>query len=554
MSTRRANDLPLADMILATGQGAPSVDEKIAMIRMMRDQSPDHARALDAFMVREIESLRGGMLEAREHQAKMKDLLDKLTSPPMFPATFLRRMGTSYGDYALVLTGNTRRVVGFANEADANELRVGDDVLLSNELNAIVARPGTPMPDSGELATFERFSEDGRLVVRSRDEEYVVCPAADLDCAELAPGDLVRWDPMARLAFERLEGHEGKQFFINEIPDIDRSQVGGQDAALEALLSALTATLVDAALASTYGLSGRQCVLLSGPPGCGKTLMARVAAAETSRLSGQKCRFAVVKPAEWYSPYVGVTEMNIRRTFQALREASECGPAILFLDEIETIGRTRGGSFDHHSDRFLGCVLAEIEGFAGLRNVSILAACNRKDLCDPALLERISAVDIYVPRPDMRGARAIFAIHLPESLPFNPNGSAAAETRGEMIECAVSAFYSPNADNELCVVTFRDGKTRTVYSRELASGRIFEQICTAAKRYAFLRHVRGGEAGLRVSDILKAVSDAVERLASTLTRHNIHGYLEDLPQDVDIVSVEPVKRKVQRTHEYLRVA
>jgi SpoVK/Ycf46/Vps4 family AAA+-type ATPase len=230
------------------------------------------------------------------------------------------------------------------------------------------------------------------------------------------------------------------------------------------------------------------------------------------------------------------------------------GFAVLFLDEIEAVGRIRGSAVGHHSDKFLAALLAELDGFTDRGGVAIIAATNRKDMVDPALLERLSDVEIHVSRPDMRGARAIFQIHLPESLPYSPNGASAEDTRLEIIETAVSRFYSPNAENELCILRFRDGKTRTVTARELASGRIFEQICRAARQAAFLRDVRGGEPGLRVADIENAVSHAMKRLASTLSLRNVHAYLSDLPQDVDVVSVEPVVRKVSRPHRYLHAA
>ena len=149
----------------------------------------------------------------------------------------------------------------------------------------------------------------------------------------------------------------------------------------------------------------------------------------------------------------------------------------------------------------------------------------------------------------MRGARAIFDIHLPETVPLDP-----LDARDEIIETAVSRVFSPNADNALCTLRFRDGKTRIIVARELASGRMFAQICRAACQAAFLRDLRGDAPGLRVADMQQAVSEALERLASALSRQNVHAYLSDLPQDVDVVSVEPVVRKVARPHRYRHAA
>ncbi len=313
----------------------------------------------------------------------------------------------------------------------------------------------------------------------------------------------------------------------------------------------LTSSLVNPVKAALYGLTGRRSVLLIGPSGCGKTLMTRVAVSLISRMSGKKCSFAVVKPAEWESPYVGVTETNIRECFRALREAAKDGFAVLFLDELETIGRIRGGAANHHADQFLGALLAEIDGFDRLANIALVGSTNRKDLMDPALLERMGAVEILVGRPDMRGARAIFNIHMAPDVPMNPNHSASKTTRQEILDTAVAMFYAPNAGNELCVMHFRDNTTRTVYARELISGRLIEQICQDARERAFLRDSRGGEGGVTVEDMREAVTDAIAKLSTTLSPRNVHTYLSDLSRDLDVVDVRPVRRKVQRPHRYL---
>ena len=329
--------------------------------------------------------------------------------------------------------------------------------------------------------------------------------------------------------------------------------MGGQEQALDRLLGALTASLVSPEAARLFLVGDRHSILMWGPPGCGKTLMARVAAAEVSRLSGKRCRFGVVKPGEWEDPFVGVTQQNIRNTFRALKEAAQEGPAVLFLDEIEAVGRIRGEAVGHHSDKFLDALLAELDGFEDRTNVAIVAATNRKDLLDPALLGRLSDAEVQVGRPDLRGAEAILDIHLPAGVPVSPNGKAAGATRAELIGAAAGRLYGPNAGNELCRLRFRDGRTRTVCACELASGRMLEQVCRDARFRAFQRYVRGGERGVCMEDMDCAVSAAIERLSSALSVRNARAYLADLPQDVDIVAVEPVVRKVSRPHHYLNL-
>jgi SpoVK/Ycf46/Vps4 family AAA+-type ATPase len=227
------------------------------------------------------------------------------------------------------------------------------------------------------------------------------------------------------------------------------------------------------------------------------------------------------------------------------------------MDEIESIGRARGTSLSHHQDLFLDALLAELDGFEGRGNIAVIAATNRKDLLDPALLERLFEVEISVSRPDQRGARAIFGIHLPAARYFSPNGNRAPGTRQEAIDAAVSAFYSPNCDNELCVIRFRDGKTRTVVARELASGRVFEQVSKAAARSAVVRGIHGGDYSVRVTDVVDAAAQAINSMRSILTRRNADLsdlYIPDLPQDVGIATIEPVRRKVSKPHRYLTLS
>jgi len=234
-----------------------------------------------------------------------------------------------------------------------------------------------------------------------------------------------------------------------------------------------------------------------------------------------------------------------------LREAAADGFAVLFLDEIEAVGRHRGSAVGHHSDKFLAARLAEIDGFVDRNDVAIIAATNRKDLVDAALLSRFD-VEISVPRPDMQGTREIFSIHLPEGVPFSPNGRRAGHTREQIIERAVARLYSPNGDNVVCEIRFRDNSRRRVRAAELMSGRAIEQICSEAREAAALRAMETGQVGVCAEDLEEAISEMMDRFATTLTRYNVHSYLADLPQDMDVVAVEPLRSRTRRAHRYLR--
>src|SRR5262249_17374405 len=239
------------------------------------------------------------------------------------PAVFLRAVPTELGPRAMVLSAGARSLVGMADGIALESLGVGEEVFLGVEGTVVAGRSPYGTPQCGETAFFERLTADGRCVLKWRDEEVVVDPAGALDARGLKAGDQVRWDRTAWIAFEKIGASTGRQYLLQDVPTATRNQVGGQEANLETLLSALTAALVAPETAALYGLGGRQTILMVGPPGCAKTLMARVGAAEVTRLGGRRCRFAVVKPAEWESPYVGETEANIRNCFRALREEAD---------------------------------------------------------------------------------------------------------------------------------------------------------------------------------------------------------------------------------------
>lgn len=540
----------LVRAILAV-EGGSNIEHTVASLQLVRNQSAESAAAVDRALVESVVVQRRSLKTAQQQIGEVNALLEQLSAPPLHPAIFQRVLADAEEPKAIVQMGAACRVVSPGEDIELAALVRGDEVFLNNEQNLIVAVSPVGPPTCGETAMFERWLPDGRLVLRHHDDPLVVEVAGKLTGTQFKVGDAVRFDRAAWLAYEKIELETARHYLLDEVPNLSLDSVGGQNANLDGLLSVLTMILVEPKRAAAYGLTGRNSILMVGPPGCGKTLMARVAVSEIARLTKKQCRFAVVKPAEWESPWVGQTQENIRQFFQTLREVGEDGFAIVFMDEIECIGRIRGGAVSQHSDKFLAALLAELDGFADRRNVAIICATNRKDLLDSALYERLSDLEVSVGRPDMKGARAIFQIHLPDNLPFQPNGELAKSTREELIELAVSKFYSPNAGNELCTLRFRDGKQRTIVARELASGRLFENVCRTARRTAFLREVRGGTSGVQLSDMQDAVGQTLERMRTTLTIHNAHAYLTDLPQDVDVVSVEPIVRKVKQPHQYL---
>ncbi len=507
----------------------------------------------------ENQRLSRALARAQAAQGQLRELLEQLTAAPWHPALFQRTVETPEGTRALVWIGAMPRLVNIHPDIDASGLGCGDPVYLDHAQATVLAAVNGAFAPPLDTASFVRLSGAERLVVRSRDDELVLERAASLDVTGLRAGHLVLFDRASRIALDRLEASAGRQYLLEDVGDLPLGGVGGHRGALGELVLVLTAALAEPTLARSYGLGGRRAVLLHGPPGCGKTLMARTAAAEIQRRCERRCRFAVVRPGEFESPYVGESEANIRACFAALRDAAGGELAVVFLDEIDSIGRVRGAMGSRHADRSLTALLAELDGFATRGDIAIIAATNRRDLLDPALHSRLADVEIAVGRPDRSAAREIFAIHLPASHRYAPpDGNPCAEPgspesealRAELVETAVSRLYAPNADNELCKVQLRDGSTRTVHARDLASGRLFEQIALATRERAFRRHLRAEGVGVRAADAADAVEDALLRLATTLTVHNTRAHLNDLPDDVDVVRVEPIRRRPERARRY----
>jgi ATP-dependent 26S proteasome regulatory subunit len=551
MATRTdRNAVPIPfELLSAAGEGAPSKEDKLRYIQAVCQGGGPTATALEEYLVDDLTAKTGGLLEAKSNIAELTEVVKALAMPPLIPVRFLARHPDK--PLAEVAAGNNRMILSVAREVDLNALRIGDEVVLNQKMTTVLAASPFPPAKHGQTATFQRLLKDGRMVIHSGDEETVIGVAAAAG-SEWRPGDTVLYDPAARLALENIPHDDtGGEFRLQALPDLPLSLVGGQKENLQKLISAMTLAVTAPEIANRYGLNGTmRTILLKGPPGTGKTHMVRVGGAHLQRITGRKCYLSVVKPGGWEDMYVGVTQKRIRQTFDMMRRQE--GISLLFIDEIESIGRSRGGLGNVHGDKFLGALLVELQGMESdsKNQMVVIAATNRPDMLDAALTSRME-LQLSVGRPDARAAREIFAIHLPGDLRFHSNGHPGSAERERMIDRAVSMFYAPNATGPLAVLKFRDGTQRNIMPAELISGRCIEQLCRAARQAAAFREVAGGDPGLAQQDIEEAVIDAQTNLVSNLTRHNIHQYLSDLRQDVEIVALEPAVRRVNKPHRFL---
>ena len=402
----------------------------------------------------------------------------------------------------------------------AAELARGQEVVLNESLNVVSAR----QPDrTGEVATIKELLAGGdrARVVGRADEERVVEIGAEMAGSPMRSGDTVLIDARAGIVLERLPRPEVEELILEEVPDVSYADVGGLDEQIEQITDAVELPFLHGALFADYDLPAPKGVLLYGPPGCGKTLIAKAVAnslagkvAEVSGDREARSFFLNIKGPELLNKYVGETERQIRLVFQRAREKSEEGwPVIVFFDEMESLFRTRGSGISSDIEStIVPQLLAEIDGVEALRNVIVIGASNREDLIDPAILRpgRLD-VKIKIERPDAEAATAIFARYLKPDLPIasemveTVGGGDPAKAVQGMIERAAEEMYSADEASQFLEVTYQNGDKEVMYFRDFASGAMIESVVRRAKKLAIKREIAGGGRGINAEDLLASI-------------------------------------------------
>lgn len=536
------------------------LDRRLAQLEALR-ADPETSQQVDAALLERVHMLCRGLQTAQHQVGQLQVIVDKLTALPWYPAIVVARLGNNGDSRVLVRQGNGERVVGLRHDLSSEPLVPGDEVYLSHEQNVIMARADPDRPRSGATCLFERKTPDGRLVVKSHDEAFLVNAPPALFASALQPGDLLRWYPEALVAIEKLHRTQDSAFFLEEIPDVSFADIGGLDRQAREILDTLELHWRHPEAARLFALPRKGAVLLVGPAGNGKTMLAKaLARALGERTDGGRSRFMNIKPGALHSMWYSQSEAQYREVFRVAREVGEQDPSVpvvLFFDEVDAIGVVRGSSHLRVHDTVLTAFITELDGLTRRGNLLVIAATNRREALDPALLRpgRLGDLILEIPRPNLKAARQIFAKHLPAEIPYARNGQGddLAATRTELIETAVSRIYAPNAAAELAAITFRDGKRRSVLRADLVSGAVIANIGRAARERACQRYHTTGELGLTRDDLLEAIDREFHTAAEALTPANCRSFLADLPYDTDVVNVERSRPCVAAAHRFINL-
>jgi proteasome-associated ATPase len=504
-----------------------ALEEEVLSLRRRLQDAPKRVRTLEerlletkgqlAQAVNQNEKLTYTLREAREHIAALRDEVDKLTRPPSAYGTFLSQ--NDDGTVDVYSSGRKMRVT-LHPDLEEEPLERGQEVVLNESLNVVLARQGEL---TGEVVTVKELLAEGtRALVVGRADEERVCELAGTMVGEvLRAGDTVLMDTRTGLLLEKLPRPEVEELVLEEVPDVSYADVGGLDDQIEQIADAVELPFLHQDLFSEHKLPAPKGILLYGPPGCGKTLIAKAVAnslankvAEASGNDKARSYFLNIKGPELLNKYVGETERQIRLVFQRAREKSEEGwPVIVFFDEMDSMFRTRGSGISSDMEStIVPQLLAEIDGVESLRNVIVIGASNREDLIDPAILRpgRLD-VKIKIERPSESAAAQIFARYLTADLPLAE--ATVADAGGDrdkavtaMIERTVSEMYRDDPANEFLEVTYQNGDKEVLYFKDFSSGAMIENIVRRAKKLAIKRFLAGGEKGIAPDDLLLSIT------------------------------------------------
>src|SRR5438105_5215767 len=480
--------------------------------------SPDFSDSVGSFdpvePAAQKQRLVQALTAAREEIASLRAEVEKLCAPP---STYGIYLSTNKDGTVNVLAQGRKVKVNLRPELETQVLRPGQELILNEGMN-VVEVAGYEV--QGEVVILkEQLDQERALVTVRADDDKVGIIADPLRAHSLKTGDHLLMDPKSGYLLEKLPKSEVEDLALEEVPDIGYAQIGGLGTQLETIKDAVELPYLYADYYKEHKLTPPKGVLLYGPPGRGKTMIAKAVAnnlaEKISEKRGEKIKgfFLNIKGPELLNKYVGETERKIREIFvKAKEKANEDVPVVVFFDEMDALFRTRGtGISSDVETTIVPQLLAEIDGVEGLKNVIVIGASNRQDLIDPAILRpgRLD-VNIKIERPDERSAADIFRRYLTTDIPIARDETRDGDTRtavDRMIDTTVSSMFSLGEDNRFLEVTYASGDREVLYFKDFASGAMIESIVRRAKKLALKRFIGGGDKGIGSADLIAAVRE-----------------------------------------------
>src|SRR5438094_5034621 len=462
------------------------------------------------------EKLTSTLQDAKAQIEALRAEVDKLTAPPSTYAIFSSLNADGTGN---VYVSGRKMKVSVHPSINGKAMRKGQEVILNEALNVIEVKG---FDIQGEVVRLKDVLEGNRALVTLHFDEEKVAELGDPLLAErLSVGDHLLYDPRSGYVIEKLPKSEAEELVLEEVPDVSYDHIGGLSKEIEQVRDAVELPFLHPQLFAEHQLSPPKGVLLYGPPGCGKTLIAKAVANSIAKklghLTGKEVRsfFLHVKGPELLNKYVGESERQVREVFKKAKErAADGNPVIVFFDEMDALFRTRGSGISSDIEStIVPQFLSEIDGVERLRNVIVIGASNRQDLIDPAVLRpgRLD-VKIKIDRPNKAAARDIFSKYLTPDLPWHKeeldrDGGDPVKLVERLIGQTVESMYALSEENQYLEVTYANGDKETFYMKDFSSGALIEGIVSRGKKYAIKRLLATGERGLKADDLLRAIRD-----------------------------------------------